>query len=92
MQNILGNELNPFKFQEKIIKKIQNKNALVCIPTGSGKSLIAMNFSTTSVKTYLYNEHHLGVQKNTIIHHPGVHINCFSLGLCPKNGLSIGKD
>jgi len=43
MQNILGNELKPFKFQEKIIKKIQNKNALVCIPTGAGKSLIQMD-------------------------------------------------
>ena len=31
MQNILGNELKPLKFQEKIIKKIQNKNALVCL-------------------------------------------------------------
>lgn len=52
MQNILGNELKPLKFQEKIIKKIQNKNALVCLPTGAGKTLLAYNWSDLENLTY----------------------------------------
>lgn len=45
MQNILGNELKPTDFQQKIIKKVENKNALICMPTGSGKSLVAYSWS-----------------------------------------------
>ncbi len=35
----------PLKFQEKIIKKVQNKNALVCAPTNSGKTIISYYWS-----------------------------------------------
>jgi len=45
MENIIGNELKPFKFQEKIIKKVLDKNALVSMPTNSGKTLVAYQWS-----------------------------------------------
>ena len=45
MRNIIGNELKPTKFQKKIIDKIKNKNALVCCPTNSGKTLIAYTWA-----------------------------------------------
>lgn len=41
MINISGNELVPFKFQEKVLKKIYDKSAIVSMPTNSGKTLIA---------------------------------------------------
>ena len=35
----------PLKFQQKLIKKILNKNALVCAPTNSGKTIVAYEWS-----------------------------------------------
>lgn len=45
MENLIGNELKPLKFQEKIIKKVLDKNALVSMPTNSGKTLVAYQWS-----------------------------------------------
>lgn len=45
MINLLGNELKPLKFQKKIIKHIANKDALVIMPTGSGKTLVAYSWA-----------------------------------------------
>lgn len=45
MENLIGNKLNPLKFQEKIIKKVLNKDALVSMPTNSGKTLVAYQWS-----------------------------------------------
>ncbi|HCF37745.1 MAG TPA: hypothetical protein DER56_01495 [Thermosipho africanus] len=45
MKNILGNKLVPTKYQKKIIKQIKNKNALVTMPTNSGKTLVAYKWA-----------------------------------------------
>lgn len=44
MENLIGNKLELFKFQEKIINKIHNKNALITMPTNSGKTLVAYHW------------------------------------------------
>lgn len=35
----------PLNFQEKLIKKVKNKNGLVCAPTNSGKTIVAYEWS-----------------------------------------------
>lgn len=45
MENLIGKELNPLKFQKEVIKKIVNKNALVSMPTNSGKTLVAYSWA-----------------------------------------------
>ena len=35
----------PLKFQQKLIKKVLNKSALVCAPTNSGKTIVAYEWS-----------------------------------------------
>lgn len=66
MYNILGNELKPLNFQQKIIDKVENKNALICMPTGSGKSLVA--YSWSDILHYDY--------KKTIITAPTKAVSC----------------
>ena len=41
MKNLIGNELKPTEFQRRIIGRVRNKNALVVMPTNSGKTLVA---------------------------------------------------
>jgi len=41
MKNLIGNELKPTKFQKRIIDRIKDKNALVSMPTNSGKTIVA---------------------------------------------------
>ena len=52
MQNILGNEIKPLKFQKKIIKKVSNKDAIVVMPTNSGKTIIAYAWSDITSADY----------------------------------------
>jgi superfamily II RNA helicase len=45
MKNLIGNELKPTEFQRRIIDRVKNKNALVVMPTNSGKTLIAYTWA-----------------------------------------------
>ena len=51
MKNIYGKKIELFQYQAEILKKIKNKNAIVAMPTGSGKTPVAYKWAFDDSKT-----------------------------------------